>query len=200
MINTLITILCVIVFFLFGQITQAFKKLLSLITKLFLKILNLFGIKLRQKEKHVIISKEFKETYKDIKVVKLSKKNIKQKSSIDWVGLSVLVIAILLFIINLESVSGNIISNWFYSWLSDIPLIKLMFTTKEATNTFYTAALFSIMSFSISRLVYRWKETKQQRIEAKQAKIKLQAIELMDSKELVDAAIKKDNQKEKELK
>lgn len=45
MINTLVTLLCVVVFFLLGQITQAFKKLLSLVTKLFLKIFNLFGIK-----------------------------------------------------------------------------------------------------------------------------------------------------------
>ena len=199
MINTLVTILCVIVFFLFGQITQAFKKLLGLLTKIFLKILSVFGIKIETKEKHLRQSQEFRETYKDIKVVKLSKKNIRQKSSMDYVGLSMLLIAIILFIINLDSVSGNVISNWLYSWLSNVPVLKLMFASKETTNTFYTATLFSVISFSISRLVYRWKETKQQRIEAKQAKIKLQAIELMDSKELVEAAKKKDEEKEKEL-
>ncbi|WP_300924507.1 hypothetical protein [uncultured Clostridium sp.] len=75
-----------------------------------------------------------------------------------------------------------------------------MFTSEIASNTFYTAILFSIMSFSISKVVYRWKETKQQRIESKQAKIRQQAIELMDSKDLLDAAKKKDIEKEKELK
>ncbi|WP_300924508.1 hypothetical protein [uncultured Clostridium sp.] len=111
MVNTLITVLCVVVFFLLGQITQAFKKLISLTTKLFLKILNLFGIRLYKREKHLKQSDQFKETYKDIKVVKLSKKNIKQKSSIDYVGLSILLIAIVLFVVNLDSISGNAISN-----------------------------------------------------------------------------------------
>lgn len=75
-----------------------------------------------------------------------------------------------------------------------------MFTNPAASNTFFTAMLFSIISFSISRILNRWKETKQQRIERKNAKIKKKAIELMDSKDLVDAAKKKDIEKEKELK
>ena len=200
MVNTLVTILCVIVFFLLGQITQAFKKLFGLITNLILKVLRLFGIKIEKKEKHLKQSDEFKHTYKDIKVVKLSKKNIKQKSSIDYVGLSMLLIAIILFICNLEVVSGNVITNWLYNYLSKVPVVKYMLTDESATNTFYTAVLFSVISFSISKIIYRLKETKQQRVEAKQAKIKQQAIALMDSKELVDAAKIKDIEKEKELK
>ena len=67
-------------------------------------------------------------------------------------------------------------------------------------NTFYTAALFSVLSFSLSKLLTRWKETKQKRKEAKELKIKKKAIELMSSKELVDEAKKKDIKKEEELK
>lgn len=200
MINTLVTLLCVVVFFLLGQITQAFKKLLSLVTKLFLKIFNLFGIKWSQKEKHIRLSNDFKETYKDIKVVKLSKKNIKQQSSIDWVGLVVLIITILLFIINIKDISGNIISNWLYSLLSEIPVIKIMFSSAEATNTLFIAVSFSIISYCACRIKYRWKETKQQRKEAREARIKCKAIELMDSKDLLDAAKIKDIEAEKEFK
>ena len=196
MINTIITGILIITLFLLGHITQGFKKIISLFTDLFLKFLNLFGIKINRKEKHLKVSKEFKETYKDIKIVKLSKKNIKQKHSIDIIGLSVLFIALILFIVN--AVTGYAISNWIHSWMSKIPLLNSILT-RESMNTYYTAVLFSIMSFSISRIINRWKETKQQRIEAKNAKIKKLAIDLMDSKELVDQAKKKDENKRKEL-
>lgn len=197
MVNTIITTILIITFFLLGHITQGFKKIISLFTDLFLKFLNLFGIKINRKEKHLKVSKEFKETYKDIKIVKLSKKNIKQKHSIDIIGLSVLFIALILFIIN--AVTGYAISDWIHSWMSKIPLLNSILTP-ESMNTYYTAVLFSIMSFSISRIINRWKETKQQRLEAKNEKLKKKAVELMSSKELVEQAKKKDESKYNELK
>ena len=83
MISIISTTLLIIVFILFGHIIQAIKKAIGLITSTFLKILSIFGIRLRKKEKHLKVSDEFRQTYKEIKVVKLSKKNIKQQSSID---------------------------------------------------------------------------------------------------------------------
>lgn len=195
MVNTIITLLLVVLFFLLGHIIQGFKKLLSLITSLLLKFLNLFGIKIARHEKHLKQSKLFQETYKEIKIVKLSKKNIKQKSSIDFVGLGILIIAGLLVILNFKSVSGNIISNWLFE-IQPILLIK----TNIDMNTFFTATMFSILTFSVNRLLNRWKETKQQRIEAKNLKIKNKALSIMSSKELVDNAKKKDDEKYKELK
>ena len=59
-------------------------------------------------------------------------------------------------------------------------------------NTLYTATLFSVLSFSASKILQRWKETKQQRIEHKESKLKEQALLLMDSKELIEQAKKKD--------
>ena len=67
-------------------------------------------------------------------------------------------------------------------------------------NVYYTAILFSVITFALNRILARWKETKQQRIEAKNLKIKNKALEIMDSKELVDNAKKKDDEKYKELK
>ena len=83
MINVLTTLVLVVIFFFLGQITQAIKKLLGLVTGIFLKILNLFGISIKKKEKHLKVSKDFKLVYREIKRVNLSKKNIKQQSSID---------------------------------------------------------------------------------------------------------------------
>ena len=83
MVNFIVSSLLILLFFLLGHITQAFKKLIGLITKFCLKFLNLFGIKIKKREKHLKQSEDFKQTYKEIRIVKLSKKNIKQKSSID---------------------------------------------------------------------------------------------------------------------
>ena len=196
MVNTIVTILLIILFFFLGHITQAFKKIIILFTNLCLKILNIFGIKITKKERKQKLSEDFKNAYKDIKTVKISRKNIKQKHSIDFLGLTVLIIATILVIVNLASVSGNVISNWIFSWIKDIKIIK----TAADMNTFYTAFLFSIISFSISRLISRWKETKQQRLEAKNEKLKKKAVELMSSKELVEQAKKKDESKYNELK
>ena len=83
MINIISTILLICILFLFGHIIQALKKLIGLLTNVFLKILSIFGFKIKRKEKDIKMSDDFKNTYKEIKVVKLSKKNIKQQSSID---------------------------------------------------------------------------------------------------------------------
>lgn len=83
MIQIITTILLAFTLISFGQITQALKKLVGMITKNFLKLINALGIKIERKEQGVKVSQEFKDTYKDIRKVKLSKKNIKQKSSID---------------------------------------------------------------------------------------------------------------------
>lgn len=193
MVNIIFTSILICLFFMLGHFTQAFKKLFSLITSTLLKILSFFGIKITNKEHSVKVSDDFKNTYKDIKKVKLSKKNIKQISSIDWIGLAMFITCGLLILINF---GDNVISNWLYELQAPFNFIK----SAVDMNTFFTAIMFSALSFSFSRLLARWKETKQQRIEAKNAKIKMQAMDLMDSKELLDEAKKKDDDTYKGLK
>lgn len=110
MMSALITIILVITFFLSGYIIQGLKKLIGLLTKIILQILSFFGVSLK-KEKSLKMSEEFKNTYKEIKVVKISNKNIKEKSSIDYINLGLFCASLLLIIINLNSISGNTISN-----------------------------------------------------------------------------------------
>ena len=191
-VNIIVSSILIALFFMLGNGTQAIKKILTVLTNICLKILSVFGIKINRKEKQVKVSEEFKKSYGDIRIVKLSKKNIKQKSSIDWFYLIVFLIAVVLVVVNLKWVTGNAISNWIYSWLHIMDEVSI--------NTFYTAILFSIISFSLSKLFQRWKETKQQRVERKQALMKLKAVKLMSSKELLDEAKKKDEKKYKELK
>lgn len=197
MIKIIVTILLVILFIFTGKIIQGLKKLAGILTSNLMKLLSFFGIKIAKKEKSLKLSNEFKNTYKEIKVVKLSKKNLKEQSSIDWIWFGILIVAGSLVLFNMKFVFGtNVISDWIFSIIKNLKFVK----TAQDMNTLYTATLFSVLSFSASKILQRWKETKQQRIEARQSKIKRQALEMMTSKELVDEARKKDIQAYKELK
>lgn len=196
MISFFITSILILLFFLLGYIPQAFKKLISLIVKSFLHILNFFGITLRSQERQILCSDEFKKAYKEIKRVKWSNKNIHSQSSIDWLSLIAVIICLILIISNLKIISDNIISNW----LSEIFFSVGIAIDPVNMNTFYTAVLFSVISFSLSRLWSRWKTTKKDRIQRKQLKIKQKAIKLMTSKELIDAVNLKDKEKYEEIK
>ena len=80
MIKILTTILLALTLISFNQITQAIKKLLGALTKLFLKIINTLGIKIVKKEQGIKMSLEFQKVDKGIKKVKISNKNIKKES------------------------------------------------------------------------------------------------------------------------
>ena len=184
MVGIIFTAILITLFFSFGFFTQAFKKLVGLLTKIFLRVLSFLGIKIQTKEKCLKVSDDFKDTYKEIKKVKLSKKNLKEVSSIDWISFAILVVAGLLVLINMAFISGNAISNWLW----EIQPMKLM-KTQTDMNTFYTATL-----FSVSKILNRWKNTKENRIEKKNNKLKEKAIQLMSSKEMLDNARKKDKE------
>lgn len=200
MVTIILTLILILLFIFSGQIVQALKKLIKLITSLTLKILSFFGIRISKKEKALKLSKEFKKTYKDIKVVKLSKKNLKPVSSIHWIYFTLFAICSILVILNLGIVTGNAISNWIFDKIV-VKTILIKFTkTAVDMNTLYTATMFSILSFSATKILQRWKETKQQRKENKEALLKRKALQLMDSKELLDEAKRKDKEKLNHLK
>lgn len=193
MVALLLNILLIFIFFFSGYVVQAVKKLISVSTDWFLKLLNLLGVRFKSREETLCMSEEFKNTYKEIKIVKLSKKNIKQQSSIDWVWFSIFAVSALLLILNFGS---NMISNGLFKLIESWKLVK----TAADMNTFFTATIFSAISFAVSKLLQRWNETKQQRIEAKEAKIKMKALAIMSSKELLTEAKKKDADKYSQLK
>ena len=194
MISFITTVLLATLFFLSGYIIQALKKIIGLLTKLVLTLLSFFGVKFK-KEKSLKMSNEFKNTYKEIRVVKLSNKNLKEKSSIDWLNFGLFCASLLLIVSNLAVLSGNAISNWLFSLIQNLKIVK----TATDMNTLYTATLFSALSFSATKLLQRWKETKQQRIERKNIKLKMKALELMDTRELLLQAKNKDEKRRKEL-
>lgn len=191
MTKIIIALIVVVILVILGYLSEAFKRLLKVITEVILWVLNLLGIKTHTKT--LKVSKEFKETYKDIHIVKMRKN--KQLTCIHWVYFSVLLISLLLIFLNLQVITNNAISNFIYNIIKPLGIVK----SSADMNVFYTAILFSIMSFSLSKVLDRWKLTKPQRTDAKNIKIKEKAKELMSTKELLTSAREKDENKLKEL-
>lgn len=201
MLNLGITFLCAIFFLLSGRLIQFVKRIIQIIVELFLRVLNLLGVKIRKGENRLKVSPLFKQTYKDITVVKKSKQNQKTKSSINFISLLLIILSLSLIIINLDSISGNVISKWIFNLeINNTRIAPYLFikTQKDMDITF-TAIMFSVLSFSASRLVSQWKDTSQFRKAKKEMKMKENVISLMSSKELLDAAKIKDAQKYEEL-
>ena len=202
MLNLAITLICALFFLLSGSLIQCLKRILYIIIALFLKFLSLLGIKINKFEGRVKISKEFKQAFPDIRIVKKSKQNLKTKPSINILFLILLIISLSLIIINLNIVSGNIVSKWIYSiYIADTQLVSLLFiSSQKDMDIVFTAVVFSILSFSSSKLLSQWKETAKFRQAKKEMKLKQKAINLMTSKELLDAARDKDSTHYKALK
>ena len=111
MASLLIGIAIAAALFLIGNLTQAIKKLVSTITTLFCRLFRIQNFLLFEKERTVHTSKEFKEQFKEIRVVKKSNQNLRIKRSINYTAMVGFIISVALIIANLDIVSGNAISN-----------------------------------------------------------------------------------------
>lgn len=171
-----------------GRIYEALKYLIKLITNILLKIANLCGIKIDQSEKRIHVSKEFKKTFQDIKVVKKSKQNNKIKPSINLIAAILLVISVTLIIANLEVVSGNAIS----TWLFDHNLIPGIISSQRNMDMTFTSILFSTVTFSISKILAQWKETGKYRKAKREMRKKQYLLKTMTAKDLLDIVKEKD--------
>lgn len=129
--------------------------------------------------------------------MKRSKQNQKFKSSINFISLILIILSLSLIIINLDSISGNIISKWMFNLeINSVRVVPYIFikTQKDMDITF-TAIMFSILSFSASKLLTQWKETSETRKAKRDIKLKEKVLNSITSKELLDAAKNKDEEK-----
>lgn len=196
MLNLTITLICALFFLFSGSLIQFIKRVFCIILEIFFKFLNILGIKINRIEGRVRVSKEFKQTFPDIKIVRRSNKNNKIKPSINLISLLLFIISLSLIIINLEVVSNNIVSKWLYNLeIKNINIAnKLFISSQKDMDIVFTAVLFSTISFSASKLISQWKETAKFRQAKKEMRLKRAAINLMTSKELLDAAKNKDKE------
>lgn len=202
MLNLAITLICALFFLLSGSIIEFIKRIFHIIITIILKLLNLLGIKLNNIEGRILTSKEFKATFPDIKMVNKSTKNIRTKPSINLIALLLFIISLALIIINLDVISNNVVSKWLYNLhIEDTRVVNVfLISSQKDMDIVFTAVMFSMVSFSTSKLINQWKETVKFRQAKKEMKLKQAAINLMTSKELLDAAKNKDNENYKLLK
>lgn len=196
MLNLTITLICALFFLFSGSLIQFIKRAFCIILEIFFKFLNVLGIKINRIEGRVRVSKEFKQTFPDIKIVRRSNKNNKIKPSINLISLLLFIISLSLIIVNLEVVSNNIVSRWLYNLkIKNISIANSLFiTSQKDMDIVFTAISFSTISFSASKLISQWKETAKFRQAKKEMRLKRAAINLMTSKELLDAAKNKDKE------
>lgn len=190
MISAIVSFDMIVLLFLSGRIYESVKRLLMLFVDILLKILNLFGIHIDTKEFRIKTSRKFKQTFKDIKVVKKSKENNKIKPSINIIALVLLILSITIVIVNLNAVSGNCITAWLFA---HNPLPSFI-PTQESMDVTLTAMLFSIITFSISKLTSQWKETAKFRKARREMRNREKVLCKMSAKELLDAAKIKDKE------
>ena len=190
MVDLIIAFGVAIIFLISGKIYESFKRVLSLIVNISLKFLSLLGIQITRKEHKIRVSKNFQNTFKDIKKVKKSKENIKIKPSLNISALITLFIGIGIIVIDLNAVSGKIITKNLYqiSWISKIV------PSKQYLSAILISAMISIISFSLSKLISQWNQTKEDRKLKKEMRLKKQALHLLSSKDLLDAAKRKDKE------
>lgn len=196
MISVATSLLFIILLFLSGKLFECVKYILKFVATVGLKLLNLIGIKVELKEPRIRTSRAFKKAFQEIKVVRKSKNNIKIKPSINISALVILICAIGLIILNLDVVSGNIVTNWLF----EINPLSFLIATTEDMNVMFTAVMFSMVSFSLSKLLNQWKETKKYREAKKDIKLKNYVISKTSTKELLDSLKKRDQQKYEEVK
>lgn len=101
MISIVVSFLMILLFLISGKIVEGIKRLLMLIVDILLKLLNLFGIRINTRERHIKTSRLFKQTFKDIKIVKQSKENNKMKPSINLFALIMFLFSLIAIIVNL---------------------------------------------------------------------------------------------------
>lgn len=188
------TFLLIIVLFATGKMFEAIKRFLVLLLDIVFKILNLFGFQINVREPVVRTSRVFNKTFKDIRIVKRSKHNNKITPSIN-------IFALIIFVLSVFVVVTNLMYNgWISTWLYNKGFLNFIIKTQENMDTTFIAVMFSIISFSLSKLIHQWKNTSKYRKAKKEMRQKNRVLSKMSSKELLDVAKQKDVSKVEELK
>lgn len=188
------TFLLIIVLFATGKIFEAIKRFLVLLLDIVFKILNLFGFQINVREPTVRTSRVFNKTFKDIRIVKKSKHNNKITPSIN-------IFALIIFVLSVFAVVTNLMnSGWISTWLYNKGFLDFIIKTQDDMDTTFIAVMFSVISFSLSKLIHQWKDTSKYRKARKEMRQKNKVLSKMSSKELLDVAKQKDVSKVEELK
>ena len=185
--SVLVSLIMIFIFFFQGRIFEVLKKIIFLIIKAIFFILKLLGIKINIAESRLRTSRKFKETFKEIKVVRESKENAELKPSINIATIIIFMISLAIIVINLKY---SIITKGIYS----LKWVPPLFGSEQNVDTMVTAITFSFISLSLSSLLGQWKETKNYRKAKKEMRNKNIILKGVRSRELLRIAKEKDQE------
>lgn len=190
-IELLVGLFIALAMFLMGLSLKALKKVVSTIVSFICLVLDKIGINLNYRERNLKVDKSVLRDYKEIKEIKRGALGMKKKRSVNVFALLLFIISGTLIIANLQIVSGNAITNYLSQLVANIGID----IGSVDMNTVYTAAVFSVLSFSLTTLLRQWKETAMIRKEKRHQKRKKSLLAEMTSEELIEEADRKDREK-----
>lgn len=190
-IGLIVGLVIALAMFLMGLSLKALKKVVSTLVSFICSALNKIGININYQERRLRVDKNVLSDYKEIKEVKRGALGMKKKRSINVFALLLFFISVSLIFANLAVVSNNAITTWLTSKVMSIGIPM----ESVDMNTIYTAAVFSVLSFSLTKLLSQWKETSEIRREKRHIRRKKALLAEMTSQELIEEAEKRDNEK-----
>ena len=190
-IELLVGLFIALAMFLMGLSLKALKKVVSTIVSFICLVLDKIGINLNYRERNLKVDKSVLRDYKEIKEIKRGALGMKKKRSVNVFALLLFIISGTLIIANLQIVSGNAITNYLAQLVANIGID----IGSVDMNTVYTAAVLSVLSFSLTTLLRQWKETAMIRKEKRHQKRKKSLLAEMTSEELIEEADRKDREK-----
>lgn len=196
-IDLIVGIFIVALFFLFGFINESIKKLIKVLTNAFCKLLELLRIPIA-KEKLLFVSDEFTELT-GTKLVIRSDIGMKRKRLFNILYLIIAIVMLTLISVNLSYVGKlftgaecNLISDWLKANVN-IPLIT------DKMDTFFTATTFTILSFSLTSLLKSWNESRDVRRERRIQRQNSKVIKRMTGEQLTKLALEKNKEEQNNI-
>lgn len=173
MIGIIVSMAAAVFLAIFGFYTGAIKKIVGTVTK---GLCLLFRIN-RHKEKSIEVSEEVKQLFPEIRKAKKSGENIEKISSISYIGVTLIVLAIVGLVLNMAVVNDEAISQWLSSWLPfKIVTIKI----------YWTSAMFAVITSGISMCLSQWKKGREYRKAMSREKLYELAKRELTEQELID--------------
>lgn len=157
----------------FGLYTGAISKMVATMIK---GLCRLFKIE-RRKEKTIKVSQEVKMLFPEIKKAKKSRENAEKVSGVSFLGISLIVMAIIGVVLNLTVINDKTISEK----LSSILPFRV-----ETIKVYWTSAMFALITGGISICASQWKKGKKYREAQSREKIAEAAKRELTEKELID--------------
>jgi hypothetical protein len=165
------------VLFTTGFLSQAYVKLIDAFMRLAYRVFGVTKDGISRHEKTIPASIETQEQFGEIKKMRKSKENSKFISSVSYIGICIVVLAVMGILMNLNAVTGSIISNG---------ISELLGLAEPTIAIYWTSTMFAFVTLGCSIMYGQWKKGKEFRKEHNRNKLKQIVKNTLTEQELID--------------